>query len=137
MNAITVRQPWASLTVAGKKTEEYRKYRLPAGRLAIHASRTRPTDDDVREFVTLFGGEVADVLRDILSLPRGVVLGEVVVTGHSVCETRWGTVANTLAHPQQYSEPIPACGALGVWRWDHDSDLVVSEPTLFDPSFSF
>lgn len=136
MKAITVRQPWAHLAVTGKKLQEYRRYRLPIGRLAIHSSRTLPTDEDVREYCRLHGGSPADVLRWCLSLPRGVVVGEVVVTGAEVCDTRWGTVANNLDHAQSYGTPIPACGQLGVWTWDHDAELA-EEPSLFEPSFSY
>jgi hypothetical protein len=56
MKALTVRQPWADLIVAGVKDVENRSWRTHyRGPLVIHSARRRPTPADV-EMAEAIGG---------------------------------------------------------------------------------
>lgn len=110
MKALTIRQPWASLIIAGIKTVENRSW--PAahrGLLAVHAGLG--TDP-----------EALKAHRGLLPpgpLPRGVILGTVNVTG---CvrdsPSPWaepGCWHWILKNPQPLAEPVPRTGRLGLW----------------------
>lgn len=104
MKALTVRQPWASLIIAGVKDVENRTWRTSyRGRLLIHAGRGRDTCDH----------EVPD------DLPGGVILGSVTlldcVRDHP---SPWSIPASwhwLLGDVQPWARPVPVRGQLGLW----------------------
>ena len=53
MHALTIRQPWAALVMRGIKVEEYRRFAIPLGPLAIHAARSLPTNEDIEELMQI------------------------------------------------------------------------------------
>jgi hypothetical protein len=88
---LTVRQPWASLIIAGTKTVEHRRWRTDyRGELWIHAGLA--VDDTAAA-----------------ALPRGVILGRVQLVDVVRVEDagHW-----MLAEPQALTEPFPCRGHL-------------------------
>jgi hypothetical protein len=118
MKALTIRQPWASLIVAGLKDVENRSW--PAsyrGPLVIHAG---------------LGMDAADVpLPDGLEMPRGVILGtaEVVdcVRGYRSAWALPGAWHWVLAAPRKLATPIPAKGRLGLWLPGEAATALIAE----------
>lgn len=147
MKALTIRQPWASLTLmldpqgVAFKQVETRGYRTNyRGRLAIHAGLYNdPTfflgvpEEQHRHF------EAAGLGTDfaIGELPHGVILGEVTLAGcvpiDELLGTKYGTEQEMafgdwrkgrkrfgwiFENPALYDEPIPARGMQGIWTWE-------------------
>lgn len=147
MKALTIRQPWASLTLmldpqgVAFKQVETRGYRTNyRGRLAIHAGLySDPTfflgvpEEQWKNF------EAAGLGTDpsIWELPRGVILGEVTLAGcvpiEDLLRSKYGTEREKafgdwrqgrkrygwiFENPIRYDEPIPARGMQGIWNWE-------------------
>jgi hypothetical protein len=127
MKALSLRQPWAALVVTGKKSIEIRtwkprKLRLPQS-ILVHASKK--VDD---EMLDAFGMPV--------DLPKGAILGEVLMTEVVQYNTRdeWlddlkkhcdgpdgfrqGLYGFVLERPTEYVEPIPCKGRLSFFDVD-------------------
>lgn len=143
IRALTVREPWASAIVDGDKDTENRSQGFPKwyrGTLLIHAGQALSIsgvrDPRIRERYDL------DQIR---AMHRGAVIG--VVHVDDVHPANWcchpwgedtykpanpearpvGTVTHLeLARPVRLQRPIPARGALGLWRPDHDLLLEVA-----------
>lgn len=123
--ALSVKQPWAALILAGEKTVENRSWtrRLENAPVLLHASlgRDRHADRDPA---------VLDVLRrnDLayrLFRQTGELLGTVTLTGihHAQvcagCCTIWSEPDQyhwQVTSPQVFQDPIPCRGALGLWN---------------------
>jgi hypothetical protein len=110
--AITIRQPWASLIMAGVKEIENRSWPTQyRGPLIIHAGKA--TDP---EGVQRFGHLLPD------PLPAGVALGTVdlvdcaydAYTGYDE-HAEPGFWHFVLTDPQAFQTPIPIRGRLGLW----------------------
>lgn len=144
MKALTVRQPWASLIIAGIKRHETRTWATHhRGPLVIHAGQawnsTSPfphrhpmitvPNDWIEELTGQSSGALAHRESD-LAVPRGVILGTVALV--DVFETTDyqptsierqlgdygpGHYAWVLTTPRPLSEPIPATGRQGIWDW--------------------
>lgn len=141
MKALTIRQPWASLTLMvgenGKafKRVETRSYRTNyRGRIAIHAGATH-------EDLLLLEGLVlrhmgVEVRPQMVALPYGKVIGEVTIKDCIPINELWDTEYSTamevdfgdwskgkgrfgwiLEDPVMYDQPVPARGQLGLWNW--------------------
>jgi hypothetical protein len=116
MKALTIRQPWASLIIAGIKDVENRTWSTDyRGELVIHAGLAvdRP---GLTDFAHLLPGAAAAE-----PLPSGAVLGTVelvdVVSGY---ESPWALIDNwhwILTRPRPLRIPVPAVGRLGLWTW--------------------
>jgi hypothetical protein len=113
MKALTIRQPWGSLIVAGAKTVENRSWRTNyRGPLLIHAGvRLDPVE----------GWRVAEVAK-LGDIPRGALIGVVEVVG---CvrnsPSRWARPGQwhwELANPRPLPTPIPLRGRLGLFEVD-------------------
>ena len=108
MKALTLRQPFASLVVAGVKDVENRsrptKYR---GVLAIHAGLA--IDNDA---MTAHGHLIDD-------MPAGALIGTVrVIDCVQDSESEWAIPGQwhwLLTEPRPFDTPIPAKGKLGLW----------------------
>ncbi len=108
MKAITIRQPWASLIMAGIKTVENRTWRTSyRGPLLIHAGAG--TD---REAMARYG-------HLLPGWPAGVILGTVDLTGcvrdHPSPWAEPDCWNWLLARPRPLAVPVPARGRLGLW----------------------
>jgi len=118
MKALTVRQPYATEIIRGRKTLEVRsRPTTRRGPLAIHAAQAAADGWEWEE-----GGEA--------EFPRGVVMGTVNVTGcrpftpadvgaaymlpEEFCEGLW---AWELAEPRAVKQ-FPAKGKLNLWQLD-------------------
>lgn len=146
MKALTIRQPWASLTLMldenGKafKQVETRSHRTNyRGRLAIHAGKMKDPEfflgmpeREWRYFqeAGIGGG------YELEKLPYGAIIGEVTLidsvplddltatTLYTVREMTFGDWSLGVGRygwifddPVLYDQPIPARGQLGLWNW--------------------
>jgi hypothetical protein len=128
MKALSLRQPWASLILAGVKVVENRSWSTDhRGLLAIHASAAAADAnvfDDMPAFRELYG-----IPRlDAATLPRGAILGTVELVdcrryaalprrlkAHPFAQP--GCWCWLLANPKAFPRPIPATGKLRLWDW--------------------
>lgn len=114
LKAITIRQPWASMIVAGHKPVENRSWATAhRGLLVITASKTL-RNDDLEECQDILGTKID---RD--SLPLGAIIGTAVisdcVTSH---RSKWffGEYGFVMTQPKLFRRPIPCSGKLGLWK---------------------
>ena len=119
MQALTLRQPWACLVVAGIKDVENRTWRTNyRGRLVIHAGSGID-----REGMNENGRLLADY-------PHGAILGTVkLVDIVRDSASPWEIAGNwhwLLTDPLPYDVPIPAKGKLGLWTCEA-TDMVLAE----------
>ena len=132
MKALTLTQPWSTLVALGVKNIETRSWSTPyRGRLAIHAAKGVPPDARLicrREpFKRVL---MAAGIESLADLPLGVLLATVLLvdcvpTGkvrsqlsseeYAFGDYSAGRWAWLLDDVQPLSEPVPACGALGLW----------------------
>jgi ASCH domain len=109
VKALTIRQPWASLIMAGIKDVEDRSWRTTyRGRLIVHAGR-------IDRLPMLEHGHLLAAQP-----PAGAVIGTVEVVG---CvrdyDSPWalrGLWHWVLADPQPLDDPVPFTGRLGLWN---------------------
>ena len=112
--ALTVRQPWASLIIAGIKDVENRTWKTTyRGTLIIHAGRVDPRP-------------MAEHGRLLPAYPAGAIIGTVDLVGCTwgyaspwAVEGHWQWI---LENPRA-CDPVPARGALSLWApqpqdWD-------------------
>lgn len=138
LRALTVRQPWATLIATHAKRYETRGWTTSyRGWLAIHAGAHKPE-------TTLFQREPFNTaLRGALAhgpLPCGVVVAiarvaEVIPISSELVATltpneiafgdfgpnRW---AWRLREVHALEHPVPAHGALGLWKWEPPRDVI-------------
>jgi hypothetical protein len=89
--ALSLKQPWAALVVAGRKTIEVRKWPTAVrGRVFIHAARTVDRRPTAWNWVT-------DEVRPLTELTGGVI-GSVDLTSCIVYRTAAGFAADTPRH---------------------------------------
>lgn len=140
--AISLRQPWASLVVHGRKTIETRSWSTPyRGPLLIHASKRWTRADRGLCYTVAFWAQLrhigmTDATRD---LPRGCVIGRVELvnvreivaddfTGRPpttmlqppgiellLGDYTPGRFGWTLANPVVFARPMYCAGALGLF----------------------
>lgn len=125
MKALTFRQPWASLVMAGIKDVENRTWRTNyRGRLVIHASSGID-----REGMNEHGRLIADY-------PHGAILGTVELVDIVRDSTSpWAIAENwhwCLADPRPYDVPIPAKGKLRLWTCEV-ADMALAEGGHLSP----
>jgi hypothetical protein len=125
MKALTVKQPWASLILAGYKDVENRsrptKHRGP---LAIHVSKRAAAGNG---FELLPSPEIFPWSHALLATsPKyaqfGMVIGTVdVVDCIQDSKSPWAMRDHwhwVLDNARPLDEPVPAKGRLGLWEWD-------------------
>jgi ASCH domain len=89
--ALSVRQPWAALIVAGRKTVEVRKWPTSIrGRVFIHAARSADNRPEA-------WAQVSDDLRPLAAL-RGGLIGAADLTGCTLYRTAAGFAADAAKH---------------------------------------
>jgi hypothetical protein len=135
LRALSVRQPWASLIVAGEKDVENRAWRYPPrfrGPLLIHASswwsfrQVRATMDHLYDCL-LVPYIVTD--EELRALPRGALIGQVTVTDARRLgpneKSPWAASEGIglffsdpvrFRKPVPFRDPVPCKGALGFFR---------------------
>lgn len=146
MKAITLKQPWASLFVAGAKLIETRSWPTKhRGIIAVHASAKISRADALLCLQQPFAGALAALgFNTPADLPVGAILGTVELVD-CLPMVRWPLIADCWEFPiddprlgtQERSfghyaagrfawitstarfildKPIPACGMLGLWE---------------------
>lgn len=107
MKALTVKQPWASAIVSGRKDIENRSWAprsIVGQRILIHAGKTVD-----RHGLDQCGGVIG---------PLSAILGSVLVVDvvESSTSPWWnGPLGWVLDEPLEYREPIPCVGRLSLW----------------------
>lgn len=122
MKALSVRQPWAWLIVAGHKDIENRSWPTRfRGRIYVHASRT--FDNDAMRAIELgsisVNAAVRQALYSVNRWHRGVLIGEVdIVDCVTQSSSSWFTGPHgfVLANPHEYDRPIPCKGRLRLFE---------------------
>jgi hypothetical protein len=114
VKALSIKQPWAWAVVTGLKDVENRGYRTRhRGRLLVHASKR--DDRDGFAFMAARGIQVPD------DLPRGAIVGSVVLTGVvDDSPSPWAEAGQQhwlLEDPEPWPRPAAARGDLGVWDY--------------------
>jgi|SRR3954451_437539 hypothetical protein len=132
MKALTVRQPWAALIMAGYKDVENRSRQTHyRGIIALHVSLKRSAMDRPHRH----GPEPmsAEAVRAMMiaweqNTDAGHVIGTVAIVG---CvrdsESPWAFADHwhwVLANPVAFSNPVPATGKLGLWNWERPPGLL-------------
>ena len=122
MKALTIKQPWAELIMAGLKDVENRSRRTNfRGRFAVHAGRRRADfeDLDLDGMPKKFRKPIEQAWERHAN--PGRVLGTVELVdciqtsaSHWAIEGYWHWL---LADPRPYTRPIAAKGQLGLWEW--------------------
>ncbi|NKR94313.1 ASCH domain-containing protein [Rhodococcus hoagii] len=110
--ALTVKQPWAALIMAGIKDVENRAWATNhRGELLIHAGKAYDASADL--------SALPDTPGDDLMAAAGVIVGTVqlldCVQGHP---SEWAEPDCwhwVLAEPRLYDVPVPHRGSLGLW----------------------
>jgi hypothetical protein len=99
--ALSLKQPWAALVVAGKKTIEVRKWATAVrGRVYIHAARIPDRRPEAWEFLT-------EDLRPLAQLHGGII-GAAELTGCILYRTPAGFAADVPKHlnrPEWFEAP--------------------------------
>lgn len=116
---VTLKQPWASLVVAGLKNIENRPWSTPhRGPLLIHAGKGQATTEELIRAADQFalyddGATLILALRAGL-LPAGAIIGQVelvdVVQGHSSPWAEPGAYHWVLANAVKFDTPVPYSG---------------------------
>jgi hypothetical protein len=145
MKVITLTQPWATLVIIGAKTLETRSWATSyRGTLGIHASKGYPLSArGIRHEPAFMEALWQGGIKPDMPLPIGCILGTVTLTG---CFATPGVVqapirypgglvippgepevffgdyspgrfAWTMEEPEEWRDPVPAKGALGLWDW--------------------
>lgn len=112
MKNLTIRQPWAGLTLDGIKDEENRNYRIEPQRICIHAGLKRWQ-----------GLEAENVPASPHQAHVGSVIGTVrVVKCVRSTHSRWASPGRKwhwiLDEPRPLRSPISASGRLGLGLWE-------------------
>jgi hypothetical protein len=133
MLVLTVRQPYASLILAGQKLIESRSWRFPLPlpyTIAIHAAAAYGAAEVACSKIASVARAIKAMGATLRTLPRGVILGTVQVVAdvdpdtvdmrHSpvTCASSWFDVEHAwlLSSPVLFAQPIPARGKLQLWQ---------------------
>lgn len=149
VRAITVRPLWSEAIVAGHKLVENRSGGFPKGhrgRLLVHSALkwSIRAQHDERIYRAMLAGDDVNAVLTACRARAGHVIGEVdLVDVHSAngCCRPWGedeyadaqdrqtfnVVHLVLENPVSYEHPIPARGALGLWRANAELLLAVDQ----------
>lgn len=141
MNAITVKQPWASLIVEpdlnnigfGIKPIENRKWRCPykyiGQRVLIHASKipVKGLPCEILSSIQYAHVFTAGQLNSLIG-PNGAIIGSVEIVNCTINHPSiWAEKSKmcvqpiynwVLANPIKFDNPIPCKGALSFWEYE-------------------
>ena len=136
LRALSVRQPWAIAICHGKDVENRPRPTSHRGLVAIHAAKA-PDDTIDMATITWIGRTIGLSVDQMLDQDhRGAVVAVAEIVGchlHSVpggtcspwaADGRWHW---QLANVHPLPRPIPARGALGLWRLPDDIDAAVRQ----------
>jgi hypothetical protein len=149
MRALTIWQPYATLSINGWKRFEFRDYKMPAHiigqRIAVHAAVRKPRNADIAEILNnthwvCAGAETRDVgaaytwadkvWRRSDLIPLGAVLGTAIIGKPFKTEMldspfahRWNW-AWPMLDIERFDAPVPAKGAQGFWNWEQPQKAI-------------
>lgn len=132
--ALSLRQPWASMVVAGLKQYVTRgvdtSYR---GRIFVHAAATPSTHDP---YLISDGRTIYTRPGESISVPLAAIVGEVTIVDTCLAveaveqinqeekklgDFSTGRYAWKLADPVAYDSPRPCKGSIGLWEYQNQS----------------
>lgn len=122
MKALTIKQPWASLIVAGAKDIENRDWPTKfTGIVAVHSSAkmARADMEDACDLMRGFIPKFSAARFQEDKFPTGVILGTVEIVGcFEEIGSPWfvGKYGFLLRKAVRFHDPIPCKGALGFWN---------------------
>jgi hypothetical protein len=141
IKALSLTQPWASLVVIGAKRIETRSWPTSyRGPVAIHASKGFPRDCRALCFEEPFRSALEEAGCRPIALPRGQILGVAylgdcqhtadlrsLVIGRR--EFQFGDYSPgrfgfLLSNAVKFPKPIACDGALKLWNWQVNTELV-------------
>lgn len=142
MRGLSVRQPYAwAIACAGKTVENRSRPTRYRGLLAIHASKTKPSSDDVHNPLILNAiAELGNVIDPAASSMGAIVAVAELYGCHQwpdagSCNGRGRPPCSPWASPDQWHwklrkvrplpEPVPCRGMLGLWRLPDDVEKAV------------
>ncbi|MDB6024022.1 MAG: hypothetical protein JWM68_245 [Verrucomicrobiales bacterium] len=121
MKTLSIRQPWASLIVAGLKDIENRTWETRfRGPLLIHAGKSRPSKDEIASIEEEF-----DLSINVDALPYGGIIGACkVVDCVDTHKSRWffGDYGFVLADARAI-DFVPCTGKLGLFNFELPQEL--------------
>ncbi len=120
VKALSIRQPWASLIVAGIKDVENRtratKYRSP---VLVHAAGASTTVEGLARAMELAHDYAASIAVNCNDFPRSAIIGKVdlvdCVQDHTSVWAEAGAWHWVLANPKAFDTPVPYPGRLGLF----------------------
>ena len=122
IHVLSIRQPWASMLMLSFKSSEIRT--MPThirGPIAIHASKSKPSQKDV-DWVRSCGYNV------LTTLPKGVILGTISLTGCTKIESKEhfrSTVDAHMNNPDWYKD--------GLYAWEMEDPKLLGIPIEYTP----
>lgn len=142
MKALSIRQPWAGLIVAGYKDVENRGWFTPyRGQLLIHASRTFEGDMETMRFIASrldvpTGVAILQMRMKPFDHNRGCIIGAAEIWNMQDIDMMpkdypqsgwrdWDQYGWYLRNPLLFPEPIPFRGQLGLF--DVPDELVADQ----------
>lgn len=128
MKALTVKQPWAGLIVAGGKDIENRTWRTSyRGRVLIHAAKTPVPYAEIRDYYPLPVARTALLYNSSnrALYPTSAIIGSVeivdCVQNHPSEWAEKGVWNWVLANPIKFEKPIENVkGKLSLWEYCED-----------------
>lgn len=130
MKVLSLREPWASLILLGKKRIETRSWRTKyRGPLCLHASAAKinPKDAHIQELLALIPGAPMQygnilcrcVLADCVPMDESFLREMEKRETERLCgEYAPGRFAWMLENIEPLERPVPAKGMLGLWEWE-------------------
>lgn len=120
LRALTVRQPWAWALIQGYKDIENRSWQTKKrGWILLHAGTAKPASEALATVAELAGRSMP------LSNPSGAIIGAIKIsrihpyeTCHGECSP-WAEQDSwhwEMRAPVRLATPVPARGALNLWR---------------------
>lgn len=129
LRVLTVRQPWAWALIEGLKDIENRSWQTSRrGSILLHAGAAKPSAVDMAK-ASARAGRVMPVDE-----PRGAIIGAIKIAGiHSYdqCQGQCSPWAERedwhweITEPMRLPTPVPATGALNLWRLHGDALVAV------------
>lgn len=130
MNVITICNPYPELILLGEKPIENRPQRWNyRGQLLIHAGKSRSwmTDDDHRRYPNLPYGAIVGVCNLVACLEVAAHTWPSEYAHLKDHEHANGPWCLVLTDIKRFKQPVPARGALGLWKVPADLQPAVLE----------
>ena len=122
IRVLSIRQPWAGLLMDGSKTSEIRTMTTNIrGSIAVAASKSKPSREDV-DWLRTCGYTI------FTTMPRGVILGTISLTGCTKIESKEHFRSTVDAHLNN-----PDCYKDGLYAWEMKEPHLLTTPIEYTP----